>query len=302
MRALFTKAALDGATTDGEEYDFWNEAETRAQYRIDLMAGLIKRDGITTGITDLDKELYHHGWGRRELSLWMGAAKAGKSMSLGFFAKQASLAGFNVLYASCEVSRAIISERIEADVSDTIIKLVGDNPHAVLAAVQKARKGAGQFKIHEYASGGLKPSELRRLIERYRMKGVVFDLIAVDYADIMAPERTNDSQIENMRTIYVDLRGIAFDYNVAMLTATQTNREGAKKAVAKMTDVAEDFNKIRTADIVLSINATEPERLAGECRIFFAASRNSEDGFVIRVKQDRSRMRFISKVIGKEAA
>ncbi len=66
----------------------------------------------------------------------------------------------------------------------------------------------------------------------------------MDYLDIMCPEHRSDEIRENLRTIGVDLRAIAFENNAAMLTATQTNRDGAKAAVAKMTDVAEDLSKI----------------------------------------------------------
>ena len=211
------------------------------------------------------------------------------------------LAGFSVLYASCEVSAEIISDRTDANVSDTLIALVGSGPSAVADAVKKIGASAGPLYIEEFASGSLKPSELRRLIDRYRMRGVVFDLIAVDYADIMAPEHRTDREVDNQRTIYLDLRAIAFENDVAVLTATQTNREGAKAAIAKATDVAEDFNKIRTADIVISINSTDAEKLAGEARLFFAACRNMESGFILRIKQDRGKMQFLKSIIGRES-
>lgn len=295
------KAHLVGAAEDLGEYDYWKEAENRRAERVALGSGLLKSDGITTGIKELDECLGEHGgWGRKELSLLMGAAKAGKSMGLAEFGKFASLAKFNVLYLTCEVSAKITSNRLDANISDMAMKLLKTNPFAVETAVKKARDSAGAFKIHEFASGVLTPNMLRKIIEKHRANGLNFDLIVSDYADIMAPNRRNDSQIENMRTIYVDLRGIAFDYNAAVLTATQTNREGAKAAVAKMTDVAEDFNKIRTADVVISINSTQDERDTGEARLYFAAMRNEESGFTLRIKQDRARMQFLKKVLGRE--
>jgi replicative DNA helicase len=301
IQELMNKAMVIGVTDDGGEYDYWNEIENRTVERIDLAAGVIKPRGITTGYEELDRCLLPHmGWGRKELSEIMGAAKAGKSMSLGDFGKNASLAGFHVFYASCEVSAKIIASRTDANVSETAMRALSDHPHKVKEMVKNASEKAGYFKIHEFASGSLKPSHLRRILERYRMRGIVFDLIVVDYADIMAPDRHSDSAIENLRTIYLDLRAIAFDYDAAVLTATQTNREGAKAAVAKMTDIAEDFNKVRTADVLISINSTEPERASGEARLYFAAMRNAEAGFTLRIKQDRASMRFITKIIGKE--
>lgn len=89
-------------------------------------------------------------------------------------------------------------------------------------------------------------------------------------------------------------------FDCALLTATQSNREGVKAVVVKAEHVAEDFNKIRTADLVISINATEEERNNGEERLYFAASRNQESGFTVRVKQDMKKMQAIQSVIGVE--
>jgi replicative DNA helicase len=125
-------------------------------------------------------------------------------------------------------------------------------------------------------------------------------MVIVDYADLMAPERYTDNSIENSKNIYVSLRGLAMQEDIALLTATQTNREGFKSSVAKAEHVSEDFNKIRIADIVISINRTEEERAVGQARLYFAASRNQAGQFTVRIKQDMERMRFISEIIGEE--
>jgi replicative DNA helicase len=95
----------------------------------------------------------------------------------------------------------------------------------------------------------------------------------------------------------VDLRAIAFEENVAMLTATQANREGHKAAVVKAEHVAEDFNKVRTVDLMISINKTEEEARDGIARLYFAASRNQESGFTIVVKQNLACMQFVTSVL-----
>ncbi len=299
---IMAEAAQVGASSASSTYCYWDEIENRTTYRKDLLAGTAVRNGITTGIKELDQYLYHLGWGRKELSVLMGAAKAGKSMSLGDFAKNASLAGFNVLYVTLEVSAAIIADRTDANVSSTPIKDVGGKPFDVETKIKAmAAKGKlGLLNFEEFPSGMFTPGMLRRLIETHRTKGWAYDLIVVDYADIMAPDHRSDQERENLRDIYLQLRAIAFEQNAAMLTATQTNREGAKSATAKMTDVAEDFNKVRTADILISLNSTEPERAAGEARLYFAAHRNGKSDFTLRIKQDRSRMQFITKVIAEE--
>lgn len=295
-------ALLVGSSEDAGDYDYFAQIEGRTETRVSISAGAAAFDGITTGVEELDNVLYHRGWGRKELSLLMAPAKGGKSMAMVDFAQSAALSPkkHNVLYVTLEVAAKIIADRLDANIANVAIKELKNSPHGVRAEVERAKARGGILKIREYPTGTFKPSQLRRLLENYRAKGIIFDLVVVDYADIMAPEFRTDNDIANFRSIYVDLRAIAGEYGCALLTATQTNREGAKKVTSSMTDVAEDFNKIRIADIVISINATQEERDSGEARLFFAASRNTEDGFTLRIQQDRAKMKFIKKVLGRE--
>jgi len=309
IEASIKLAASVGMNVDGEEYDYFERITERTRERQEkTVAGAVPA-GITTGNIQIDNLLYHKGWGRRELSVIMGGAKSGKTTALLHFGKCAALSGRNVLYVTCEVAGKILAERLDASISGIAVKQLELKIHDVEDVILKLPKH-GALKIHEYPSGTLTPAMLNALIQRYKSPrlnadgstapAIVFDMVVVDYADIMSPDfRTNDA-IENSKNIWLGLRAIAFEENLAMLTATQTNREGNKSAVAKATDVAEDFNKIRTADIVISINATDEERAAGEARLYFAASRNQESGFTIFIKQALSMMRFITSIIKVE--
>lgn len=300
IRELMSTACQIGLTDDWEDYDYFAKIKERTARRDDIASGSVLRTGITTGYAKVDVHLYHNGWGRKELSCLMGAAKAGKSLGLGDFAKNASLAGYNVLYVSLEVAKEIISERIDAALSDTLMAELVNDRAKVEAAIQKMEANAGVFKVIDFPSGTLKVSHLNRVLEKYRDRGVVFDLVVVDYADIMAPERSSDELREGLRRIYIDLRALAHVWNVAMLTATQTNRDGAKKAAAEATDVGDDWNKVRTVDILIGINATEAEKQIGEARLKWLISRNTADGFSLRIKQDRSKMQFLKDVLAVE--
>lgn len=295
------RSAMDvGVSEDAGEYNFFEKIKDRTERRKELASGTATFDGITTGYPDLDKHLYHRGWGRKELAIMMAPAKGGKSMALADFAKNAALVGKNVLICTLEVSADIYASRMDASLSDVMMRELIARPEDVEKKIEALESKSGKLIIREYATGTMKPSMLRRTLDRYRDKGTFFDMVVVDYGDIMAPEHRVDSVQENSRTIYVDLRAIAQDYDVAMLTATQTNRDGAKATVSTAIHVAEDFNKIRIADIVISINAAEDEKSRGEARLFFAAHRNGRDSFTLRIKQDRSRMKFLVKILAEE--
>lgn len=300
IERLVSEVLAIGANEDGDEYDYFERIKERTEIRMDRIAGKLPPTGITTGNAVMDGLLYHKGWGRKELACLMGGAKAGKSMALIEFAKSACFAGFNVLFVTLEVASAIAAERLDANVSDNPIKDLDRAVHDTRTKVEAAGVKAGKFKVHEFPSGSMSPSMLRKVIDRHKRKGIQFDLIVVDYADLMKPERLYDDPIENSRSIYVDLRSIAFEFNAAVLTATQTNREGMKSIVAKMEHIASDINKVRTVDVLLSINKTEEEAKAGEARIYFAASRNQDSGFCVFIKQDLSRAQFLKSVVRVE--
>lgn len=297
-----TKALGVGVNRDGGRYSYGDMIDVRTEERVDKAAGKLAPTGISTGYPAIDKYLYHKGWGRRELSVLMGGAKAGKTTALIDFGVAAAghMHKFNVLYITLEVSAKIIAERMDANISDQAIMELGEHIHDVREKVTRWKERAGKFEIQEFPAGSMTVADLRRVIEKDKMSGTVYDLVIVDYADLMAPERFTESVTENSKSVYTSLRSLAMVEGFALLTATQTNREGAKAAVAKVTDIAEDFNKVRIADIIISINKTDEERSLGQARLFFAACRNQASGFSIRIEQALDRMKFVTKVLGSE--
>ncbi|NIH77447.1 replicative DNA helicase [Ochrobactrum sp. P20RRXII] len=298
---LMREAINVGNLDDGETYDYFAEVENRTQVRKAIATGAITRDGVSSGVSEIDALLYHYGWGRRELSCLMGPSKSGKSALLGTFAKNASLLGYNVLYVSLEVDKTIISDRIDADLSDTIIRDLHVHADDVAAAIKVAQAKAGRFLMRDFGPGTLKVSMLRTMIEKLIADGVQLDMVVVDYADIMAGEERGASLQDQLRQIYIDLRALAFEFNIAVLTATQTNREGAKQTTARATDVGDDWNKTRTVDVLIGINTTEAERQIGESRLVWLMSRNTASGVSVTIQQERQKMRFLKKVLKVES-
>ena len=298
VKEYLEKAFDVGLHTNDEDYDYFAKIEERTAERIDIMAGGRPKTGITTGIPELDKLLYHQGWGKQELSALIGGAKSSKSFHLTFFAGMAVKAGFNVLFVTLENSVQIVSTRLDAFFSTVKISQEFTTPNAMEAGVKAAAAapGMGQIRIRRRPAGTFTPKDLRRLLDEYKVKGLKFDLIVIDYTDIMAPNVVTKDPIANSKSILVDVRQIAADENAALLTAFQTNREGHKSAVVLAEHAAEDFNKIRIADLVLAINRTRDEIAEKKARITFAAARNQDDGKTIFVKQDLDAGMAVSEV------
>lgn len=296
VEGIIGKAVLVGQNDDAEQYDFWKEADNRLLKRQAILAGTIRPDGITTGFKDIDEAMYHKGWGRKELSVLMGPAKSGKSMALVTFGMKAALAGYNVLYVSLEVNKNIIADRLEANLSGVKMNDLPIQMKKARDTTVIAESRAGKLKVHDYASGTFKVSDLRRLLHRYEANGIKFDLVIVDYADLMAPDHYSNEPRENSRMIYVNLRGVAHEFNCALLSATQTNRAGFKAAVGDMEHVAEDINKVRTVDLLISLNRDDTEKENDEARLYFAASRNQE-AITVKVKTDIGSSRYIESIL-----
>ena len=301
------QVGLSNSITSG--YDFFDEEtiEERMRLKDERLLGLSdpsrRSKVISSGIPNFDKHLYHEGFAKQEMVVFMGLPKAGKSIGLAFFAKNAAMQGKNVLLVTLEVSKDVMAERIEASITQVKMNELMSHSTAVAEKIKEHSKSGkvGKLILEERPTGTMTPSDLQGMITRYRnVDSIEFDMVVVDYADIMRPSRMTDSAIENSKGIYVDLRAIAQRENVALVTATQANREGTKGGTLRMEHAAEDFNKVRIADLLISINRTEEERAAGTARLFFAASRNQKGEFSVKVTQDLETMTFIKSVIGVE--
>ncbi len=295
---LVKKAAAVGVSNADAAYDYFAEIDQRTQERKDMLAGLVPPQGVTTGVKKIDELLYHRGWGKKELSVLLGGAKAGKSTGLLYFATNAALAGKNTLYVTLEMSAKVASARIDSRLSEVEFGLLNESIDEVEKSVKEAQKKAACLYVAEFPTGSLTPMGLRRLIDSYAAEGTRFDIVVVDYLDLMSPDLKTNDAIENSKNIYVGIRAIAQEEDIAMLSATQSNREGFKSITVKAEHVSEDFNKIRIADLVISINATEDERDRNEMRLYFAASRNQAGNMMVQVKTDAKRMIFIKSVLG----
>lgn len=300
IQKLLQSALNVGSNSEHGIYSYADEIDSRTEERTERAAGRGPLTGVSTGYVELDSYLYHKGWGKGELSVLMGGPKAGKSLALINFGinAAASIMRFNVLYVTLELGAKIIADRMDANISKQMMFELGKNITEVQEHVRKWRASAGHFHIIEFPTGSMKVSDLRRIIERKKAEGIKYDLVIVDYADLMSPERHVDDAIENSKSVYVALRGLAMQEHIALLTATQTNREGAKSAVAKMEHVSSDINKVRIADALISINKTEEEAANNEARLYFAAMRNGPSNFSLRIRQNIDRMSFCETIIG----
>ncbi|MCG7348917.1 DnaB-like helicase C-terminal domain-containing protein [Sphingomonas sp. ACRSK] len=302
--AAVEEAKQVGAADTAAAMNFKTSRIERQQKRAQRAAGGYTNGGITTGIPELDNQLTpHRGWGRKELNILMAPPKAGKTAAKITFGLNAARAGHNVFYASCEVSEEIIGERADACVSGVPLKELVKRQAEVDKAVEQWEQnpGLGEFIVQAFPIRTLKVSELTRILKRYEAQGITFDLIIVDYLGIMRPETVYTDKRFGLAEIGQDLRAMGTVFNAAVLTGYQTNRTGTQKAqrnVSDGTDAADDYEVVRTADVLMTINQSVDERAAGEVVLYFSEMRNAESGLRMRFNQNLACARFITGFVG----
>ncbi len=298
-KSVMAEALRVGSNDQGDCYDFFENAEERRLQREAYALGTIERNGVPTGFEALDEILFHKGWGRREMTLLMGGLKSGKSIGLGFFACNAALAGKNALLVTLEVHKDIIASRSDAkftSISMDDLEKQRDEVFNAVTALSDSVK-LGKYIIAERMGAPFTPQGLRQIIEDYRAKGIYFDLVALDYLDLARPSSSTNEPRHDEKLMYTDFRSLADEYDFALLSATQTNRTGMGNETATAVDVADNIEKLRIADLTISINATEEEKAKEECRLYMAASRNQAGSRTILVKQNLDQMKFINNII-----
>jgi replicative DNA helicase len=267
---------------------------------------------ILINIPELDR--YGYGPGRGELSLFLAPPKRGKTWWLIHLAKYALMQKWRVLYITLEVSDEIIGKRTLQSLFSVTQKTIKDFPvshfktdslgrltdinigqmerpslaevkdlKAVEKKLEKMRLKDNMI-IKAFPTGTLTVNMLKAYLEALEASARFMpDLIVLDYADLMKVDA--DNYRITLGNLYKDLRGIAVERNLALATASQSNRQGATAKTIDGTHVAEDYSKIAICDSAISYNQTTDERHLKLARLYTLAGRNDADQFSVLVSQ-----------------
>ncbi len=268
---------------------------------------------LVVGIPELDK--YGFGPGKKELHMLMAPPKRGKTWWLVHLAKYALLQHWRVLYITLEVSEEIIGRRVLQSLFsmtlretkelystvfevDSLGRLTGFGKQVLerpaitspetLKSLGKKIAGFRQKKnlvIKSFPTASLTMAGLRAYLDALEtMHHFSPDLILVDYADLMRVD-PNNYRI-SLGTVYKELRGLAVERNLAIATASQTNREGSTAKLINDTHTAEAYSKIADVDAAISYNQTRDERDLKTARLYVMAGRNDRDRYSVLLSQN----------------
>ena len=279
-------------------------------------------NSMPTGITSVDR--LGLGPVRKGVHLMIGPPKSGKTQWLTNLGRRAATQGYRVVHVTMEMSEdrmaqryyqsicAMPKRRMAIDIArvhtdddgrvcgfdwDSITPSMAlDDPDIVdrlELRSEQLHRTLSRIVIKEFPTGQLTVNQLAAYLDGLEasMDGYTPDLLIVDYADIMSIDISNYRLA--LGQIYVGLRGLAAQRNMAVATASQSNREGATAKRVNSTNVAEDWSKIATVDCVMTYSRTEVEKELGLARLYVANARNDADQFTVVISQSYATGQFV---------
>lgn len=263
---------------------------------------LLRKDGLPLVVSGCESKLWRKGVGKKEMIVFCGSPGRGKSICLVNIALMALVRGFNVLFYTLEVSRDIVLGRMDSCLTGIPFFELGLRSAEVAARwahIQRTIPGLGRLILIDLPPRYLTPLMIKQHLSIYRDRGIEFDMVVPDYADIMASDRHIDERRLEHGDVYENLRGVGKECGVAIATASQANRDSLRRKDVDIDSMAEDFSKAMTADYVVGLSQTKLEaeerlpdgRGTGKMRWFLAKNRNGEKGVGIEMMTNFAAMR-----------
>lgn len=226
--------------------DSYYETTSKIPFSIDLL------NKITCG-----------GLDRKTLNIFMAGTGVGKSLFMCHEAANNLKDGKNVVYFTMEMSEKKIAQRIDANLLDIPINDFPYTPKETLKRKinQLKDKKIGKLIVKEYPTSSAHVGHFRFFLNELKTKrGFVPDIIYVDYLNICASSRMKPGAVNSytyIKSIAEELRGLAVEFNVALVSATQVNRSGFNSSDMELTDTSESWGLPATADIFIALISTE---------------------------------------------
>ena len=259
-----------------------------------------KEDKIEFDLEYLNK-ITKGGIPRKTLNVALAGTGVGKSLFMCHFASSVLLQGRNVLYITMEMAEEKIAERIDANLLNVNIQEIVDLPKQIFESKVSnlSSKTQGTLIIKEYPTASAHAGHFRALLSELALKKSFRpDIIFVDYLNICASSRyrgnSNVNSYSYIKAIAEELRGLAVEANVPIVSATQTTRSGYGSSDVELTDTSESFGLPATADLMFALISTEELEQLGQIMVKQLKNRyndlNMNKRFVIGV--DRAKMRL----------
>ena len=228
---------------------------------------------ITMGIGPKMDNHLGGGAGQGELVIWLAGYGQGKTSLMINQGVAIAETGGNVLHISLEISKAKCMQRVDQKLTGMTSEQRLGNPGAVMAA---RRNMNGKFFVKDWSHAKVTVDDIKALVRRIEAKGDKLDALVVDYLELLAPTRNNrHGERFNFSQVAKDLRALANELKIPIITAWQVNRAGYEKYVISAVDVSECWDIVKHADIIVGLNQSDEERDNKMLRINIIKQRES---------------------------
>ena len=267
-----------------ERYEAYHKKEDRIPFDLEYF------NKITKG-----------GLPNKTLNVALAGTGVGKSLFMCHMASSVLLNGRNVLYITMEMAEEKIAERIDANLLNVPIQDLADLPRTSFEnkVTNLAKKTQGQLIIKEYPTASAHSGHFKALLNELALKKSFRpDIIFVDYLNICASSRYKGSANINsytlVKSIAEELRGLAVEAEVPIVSATQTTRSGYGSSDVDLTDTSESFGLPATADLMFALISTEELEQLGQIMVKQLKNRYNDISIFKRfiVGIDRAKMRL----------
>ena len=211
------------------------------------------------------------GISNKTLNVALAGTGVGKSLFMCHMASATLLQGKNVLYITLEMAEEKIAERIDANLLNVNIQDIASLPKVMFDGKinNLAKKTEGRLIIKEYPTASAHSGHFRALLNELALKkSFKPDIIFIDYLNICASSRYKQGGTINsysyIKSIAEELRGLACEANVPIVSATQTTRSGYGSSDVDLTDTSESFGLPATADLMFALISTEESEQLGQ--------------------------------------
>ena len=267
-----------------ERFELYNKKETRIPFDLEYF------NKITKG-----------GLPNKTLNIALAGTGVGKSLFMCHVAAASLLENKNVLYITLEMAEEKIAERIDANLLNINIQEVSDLPKQMFETKVNnlAKKTQGNLIIKEYPTAAAHCGHFKGLLNELALKKSFRpDIIFIDYLNICASSRYskmgNVNSYSYIKAIAEELRGLAVEFNVPIVSATQTTRSGFGSSDVELTDTSESFGLPATADLMFALIKTDELEELGQILVKQLKNRYNDPTIFKRfvVGIDRAKMRL----------
>ncbi len=241
------------------------------------------------------------GLPNKTLNIALAGTGVGKSLFMCHMASSILLQGKNVLYITLEMAEDRIAERIDANLLNVNIKDITELSKQMFDTKVNniAKKTQGTFIIKEYPTASAHVGHFKSLLNELSLKKSFRpDIIFIDYLNICGSSRYKSNFSVNsysyVKAIAEELRGLAVEFNVPIVSATQTTRSGYGNSDVELTDTSESFGLPATADLMFALISTEELEQLGQLMVKQLKNRYNDPTinkrFIVGI--DRAKMRL----------